>query len=134
MSPHWRPGSRVARLRASRSFGFVLLLVFVLFLTMAALPDESWVAEQLTEVDTPLIHAVREAMRLQLAQALRTIGAELMKTERYAKNGIGWMDDKKMCGSVDLVNTYMGVARKVECKEVYTNEFLTMVELPKSMR
>ena len=44
------------------------------------------------------------------------------------------MDDKKMCGSVDLVNTYMGVARKVDCKEVYTNEFLTNVELPKSMR
>lgn len=62
------------------------------------------------------------------------MGLELMKTERYAKHGIGWMDEKKMCASVDLVNTYMGVPRKVECREVFTNEFLTRIELPKSMR
>ena len=62
------------------------------------------------------------------------MGLELMKTERYAKNGIGWMDEKKMCASVDLVNTYMGVPKKVECKEVFTNEFLTRIDLPKSMR
>jgi hypothetical protein len=42
MVRRWRPGSRVARLRASRSFGFVLLLVVVLFLAMAGMPDESW--------------------------------------------------------------------------------------------
>jgi NitT/TauT family transport system substrate-binding protein len=62
------------------------------------------------------------------------MGLELMKTERYAKNGIGFMDEKKMCASVDLVNTYMGVPAKVECKAVFTNEFLTKVELPASMR
>ncbi len=62
------------------------------------------------------------------------IGLGLMKTDRYAKHGIGWMDEKKMCASVDLVNTYMGVAKKVDCHQVFTNEFLTKVELPKSMR
>lgn len=62
------------------------------------------------------------------------MGLELMKTERYARQGIGWMDDKKMCASVELVNTYMGVARKVDCREVFTNEFLPRVELPPSMR
>ncbi len=62
------------------------------------------------------------------------MGLELMRTERYAKNGIGWMDEKKMCASVDLVNTYMGVPKKVECRQVFTNEFLTKIELPKSMR
>ena len=45
------------------------------------------------------------------------IGLDLMKTERYAKNGIGWIDEKKMCDSVDLVNTYMGLPKKVECKD-----------------
>jgi aminopeptidase N len=35
------------------------------------LPDETWIAEQLDEVDPQRIHAVREAMQLQLAQALR---------------------------------------------------------------
>ena len=59
------------------------------------------------------------------------LGLDLMKTERYAKNGIGWIDDKKMCDSVDLVNTYMGLPKKVDCKEVYTTDFFTKVEMPK---
>jgi NitT/TauT family transport system substrate-binding protein len=62
------------------------------------------------------------------------MGLELMKTDRYAKNGIGWMEEKKMCDSVDLVNTYMGVPTKVACQAVYTNEFLTKIELPRSAR
>jgi NitT/TauT family transport system substrate-binding protein len=35
-----------------------------------------------------------------------------------------------MCASVDLVNTYMGLPRKVECSAVYTNDFLTKVAMP----
>ena len=62
------------------------------------------------------------------------MGLELMKTERYAKQGIGWIEEKKMCQSVDLVNTYMGVPTKVDCKAVFTTEFLPRIELPKSMR
>ncbi len=62
------------------------------------------------------------------------MGLELMKTDRYAQHGIGWMDDRKMCASVELVNTYMNPPKKVECHQVYTNEFLTKVEMPKSMR
>jgi NitT/TauT family transport system substrate-binding protein len=71
---------------------------------------------------------------LSIIEPNMKMGFELMKTDRYAKNGIGWMEEKKMCQSVDLVNTYMGVPAKVECKAVYTNEFLTKIELPKSMR
>ena len=59
------------------------------------------------------------------------IGLGLMKTDRYAKNGIGWIDEKKMCDSVDLVNTYMGLPKKVECKAVYSTDFFTKVEMPK---
>ena len=62
------------------------------------------------------------------------IGLGLMKTDRYAKNGIGWIDKTKMCESVDLVNTYMGLPKKVECAAVFTNAFLTKVELPATMR
>jgi len=58
------------------------------------------------------------------------IGLGLMKTDRYAKNGIGWIDEKKMCDSVDLVNTYMGLPKKVECKNVYSTEFFTKVAMP----
>ena len=71
---------------------------------------------------------------LSIIEPNMKMGLDLMKTDRYAKNGIGWMDDKKMCQSVDLVNTYMGVPTKVDCKAVYTNEFLTKIDLPKSMR
>jgi NitT/TauT family transport system substrate-binding protein len=71
---------------------------------------------------------------LSIIEPNMMMGLELMKTDRYARNGIGWMEEKKMCDSVDLVNTYMGVPTKVECKAVYTNEFLTKVELPKSAR
>jgi len=71
---------------------------------------------------------------LSIIEPNMMIGLDQMKTERYANNGIGWMDEKKMCASVDLVNTYMGVPTKAECKAVFTNEFLTKVELPKSMR
>src|SRR4029450_3532258 len=70
---------------------------------------------------------------LSIIEPNMKMGLDLMKTDRYAKNGIGWMEEKKMCQSVDLVNTYMGVPAKVECKAVYTNEFLTRIDLPKSM-
>ncbi|MEI7871437.1 MAG: ABC transporter substrate-binding protein [Alphaproteobacteria bacterium] len=59
------------------------------------------------------------------------MGLALMNTERYAKNGIGWIEEKKMCNSVDLVNTYMGLTKKAECKDVYSMEFYTKVEMPK---
>ena len=71
---------------------------------------------------------------LSIIEPNMMMGLDLMKTDRYAKNGIGWMEDRKMCASVDLVNTYMGVPAKVECQAVYTNEFLTKVELPRSAR
>jgi NitT/TauT family transport system substrate-binding protein len=59
------------------------------------------------------------------------MGLALMHTERYAKNGIGWIEEKKMCTSVDLVNTYMGLTKKAECKDVYSMDFFTKVEMPK---
>ena len=62
------------------------------------------------------------------------MGLELMKTDRYMQHGIGWMEEKKMCASVELVNTYMNPPKKAACKNVYTNAFLPRVDMPKSMR
>jgi NitT/TauT family transport system substrate-binding protein len=59
------------------------------------------------------------------------MGLELMKTKQYAEHGIGSIDDKRMCASVDLVNTYMGLPKKVDCKDVYTKDFYTKVDMPK---
>lgn len=66
----------------------------------------------------------------QLIAANMKLGLELMKTDRYRQNGIGWIDEAKMCASVDLVNTYMGLPKEVNCQDVFTTEFLTKVEMP----
>jgi len=38
----WRPGSRVERLRASRTYGYVLILIGVTYVFIVAAPEESW--------------------------------------------------------------------------------------------
>ena len=44
---------------------------------------------------------------LALIEPNMMLGLELMRTDRYAQNGIGWMDRAKMCRTVELINTYM---------------------------
>ena len=46
------------------------------------LPSASYLAEQLAQVDPPRIHAAREAMRLQLAQALAADWAEAFEAHQ----------------------------------------------------
>lgn len=74
--------------------------------------------KRVPEIDEALIG---ENMRL---------GLELMATQRYKDNGIGWMEEAKMCSSVDLVNTYMQLPSQVPCADVFTNDFLTKVDMP----
>ncbi len=57
------------------------------------LPSESYIAEQLDEVDPQRIHAVRESMRLQLAQALAAdwewaFEAHQVKRRLYARSAV----------------------------------------------
>jgi NitT/TauT family transport system substrate-binding protein len=69
---------------------------------------------------------------LALIEPNMMLGLELMKTDRYAKNGLGWMERAKMCRTVEIINSYMpDMPRKVGCDEVFTNEFLTKIEPPK---
>ena len=69
---------------------------------------------------------------LALIEPNLMLGLELMKTERYAKSGIGFVERGKMCRTVEFINTYMpDMPRKVGCDEVFTNEFLTRVEPPR---
>ena len=69
---------------------------------------------------------------LALIEPNMMLGLELMKTDRYATNGIGWMDRGKMCATVELINTYMpDMPRRVGCDEVFTSEFLTKIEPPR---
>jgi len=67
---------------------------------------------------------------LGIIKANMLLGFELMRTKNYADNGIGYIDNAKMCGSTDIVNTYMGLPKKVDCKAVYTGEYFTKVAMP----
>jgi NitT/TauT family transport system substrate-binding protein len=69
---------------------------------------------------------------LALIEPNMLLGLELMKTERYAKNGIGWLERGKMCRTVEFINTYMpDMPRKVGCDEVYSGEYLARIDPPK---
>jgi len=78
--------------------------------------------KRVPEIDVPLI------------EANMMLGFDLMRTQRYKDQGIGWMDEKKMCSSVELVNTHMTLPKQVECKAVFTNDFLTKVDMPLTVK
>src|SRR5215831_5102850 len=48
----WRPGSRVERLRASRTYGYVLLLVGLTYVFIVAAPEASWARGALILMET----------------------------------------------------------------------------------
>lgn len=62
------------------------------------------------------------------------MGIGLMRTQRYKEHGLGWIDETKMCDSAEIATNYMGLARKVDCKTVYTTQFLPRIELPLSVQ
>lgn len=71
---------------------------------------------------------------LEFIRANQNMGIELMRTSRYAKNGLGWIEEKKMCDSAEVANTYMELPRKVDCKTVFTNAYLPKVALPLAVK
>ena len=69
---------------------------------------------------------------LALIEPNMLLGLELMKTERYAKHGIGWIDRAKMCRTVEFINTYMpDMPRKVDCDEAWSGDYLARIDPPK---
>ncbi len=71
---------------------------------------------------------------LSIIEPNMMLGLDLMRTKVYADQGIGWIDEKKMCVSTDIVNTYMGLPKKVDCKAVYSMEYFTKVAMPLSVK
>jgi NitT/TauT family transport system substrate-binding protein len=69
---------------------------------------------------------------LALIEPNMMLGLELMKTERYAQHGIGWVERGKMCRTVEFINTYMpDMPRKVACDEAYSGEYLARIDPPR---
>jgi NitT/TauT family transport system substrate-binding protein len=60
------------------------------------------------------------------------MGIDLMRTSRFAQHGIGWMDPSRMRQTAEIVNTYMGLPKSVDPDSVFTDSFLTKVEMPVS--
>jgi NitT/TauT family transport system substrate-binding protein len=71
---------------------------------------------------------------LAIIEANMQMGFDLMRTRNYADNGIGWIDEKKMCASTEIVNTYMGLPKKVDCKDVFNTAFFTKVAMPLAVK
>lgn len=75
-------------------------------------------AKYRTEIDKPLMLA-----NLKLI-------IDLFRTERYQKNGIGWVDDKKMADSIKIISQFRDLKVDMKPSDMYTNEFLTKIPLP----
>lgn len=52
------------------------------------------------------------------------LSLELVRTPNTLKNGLGVIDTRRMCSSVDIVNTYMGLPRPLDCASVYASGFV----------
>ena len=61
---------------------------------------------------------------------LSSTGRISEENSRNRLSSIGWIEEAKMCASVDLVNTYMGLPSEVACADTYTTEFLPKIEMP----
>jgi NitT/TauT family transport system substrate-binding protein len=66
----------------------------------------------------------------RMTEAILPLSLDMMMSQRYRENGLGWIDQKTICASVEIVNTDMDLANKVDCREVYTTEFLPRIEPP----
>lgn len=72
--------------------------------------------KRVPELDLPV---AREAMPMVF---------DLLQSKRYEEHGIGWIDEKKMCRTVELVNENMKLPRKPSCGEVYTSALLPVIK------
>jgi len=58
------------------------------------------------------------------------LGIDLMRTSRFAEHGLGWIDPARMRETTDIVNTYMGLPKNVDPATLFTDDFLTKIEMP----
>ena len=54
----------------------------------------------------------------------------LVDVEMAQTKGMGWIDRARMQQTVDLINTYFDVDRKITADEMFTNEFLPGYRMP----
>ena len=55
---------------------------------------------------------------------------DLFRTNRYKQNGVGWVEEKKMADSINIISKYRDLKVEMKASDLYTNEFLTEIALP----
>jgi len=76
----WRPGSRLARVHATHSYGLVLLLVVATFLFVAAAPDSAWASSVLLVFQALTFAVALWTSGLARADSKRSIGVVAVAT------------------------------------------------------
>ena len=76
-----------------------------------------FLAEHRPEIDKPLLLA-----NLKLV-------IDLFRTNRYQPHGIGWVEDKKMADSIQIISQYWDLKVDMKTGDMYTNDFFTYYPL-----
>ena len=80
---------------------------------------------------TPYIPSLIRVRPFNLIKSLSTmheISLVSLLVEDYEQAMV--KEVEQYCASVDLVNEYMGLPKKVDCKAVYSTDFFTKVDMP----
>jgi hypothetical protein len=104
---HWRPGSRVARLKSSHGYGWVLVLTIIAFVFAASAPDSDWARAVFVMLESATLalaiwtSGVSRDFRITTALAVVGVGAAVLT---LITGGSGF------AGAIWIVNVVLVVA------------------------
>jgi hypothetical protein len=104
----WRPGSRVARVRASHSYGLVLLLIVVSFIFISVAPDSTWADSVLAFLQS--ITLVTALWTSGVARTDSTLSLGLVALASLAALALLVFGGKGLDGSVGILSGVLTVA------------------------
>jgi hypothetical protein len=104
----WRPGSRVTRLKASHSYGVVLLLIAIVFVFMSVASDGRWADSTLLVLQT--ITLVAALYTAGIARADSSISVALVTLSLLCAIGLVIFGGDVFEGSVGILSGALTVA------------------------
>ena len=121
---HWRQGGVTETLATLR--GAALRGPHNALNMTAALAAVRWVGAQGPALQKCLenFYKYAPAMSKDLIAGHYVEALNLLIDEGVKRNGLGWMDDKKMNNTIDLVTKYTPLKKRIDAKDLYTNKFL----------
>jgi hypothetical protein len=104
----WRPGSRVARVRSSHSYGLVLLLIVVSFVFMSVAPNSNWADGVLLILQS--ITLVTALWTSGVARTDSTLSLSLVALSSLAVLGLLVLGGNGFAGAVGILSGLLTVA------------------------